>query len=365
MFDSMMRFVKKPEVLGPVAAVMYGTISISITFFNKAVMSVWQFNFGNTMIFFQEICSIFLMYVMRHYGYIKFKDFNKDTARNCVPLALWFVAGVVTSLCALPFLNIPVYNTLRRVSTILVILVDYFWAHKKTPTDETMSVVAMVAGAFVAGYGDLTFNFIGYALALLSCLTNAGYLVWIRETKDKTRCGEFEMMLYNNILSMPVVILLILILEIKDVLAYQYWTNPGFLICFFMSSVLAFLLNYSIFLCSTVNSPLTTSVTGQIKAIVAVIVGLFFFGDVIITPSLLLGLFVSCVGSVYYAVIKYRQSAARRAATTLPTSNPGSSASADTTVEISSQESKTDAAPQETPRDTVTEVLEEQEPKIN
>jgi hypothetical protein len=34
---------------------------------------------------------------------------------------------------------------------------------------------------------------------------------------------------------------------------------------FFASSVLAFLLNYTIFLCSTVNSPLVTSITGQVS----------------------------------------------------------------------------------------------------
>ena len=176
----------------------------------------------------------------------------------------------------------------------------------------------MVAGAVVAYIGDMTFSFVGYALTLASAVACAGYLVCIRFTKERTRCGEFEMMFYNNLLSLPCVAVLVLIFEAKNLVHYQFWTDPGFLLCFLMSSVLAFLLNYFIFLCSTVNSPLTTSVTGQVKAILSVIIGLFFFSDVIITPILLLGLAISCIGSVYYAVIKYRQSQARHAASSLP-----------------------------------------------
>lgn len=192
------------------------------------------------------------------------------------------------------------------------------WLNKKTPTDETVSVLLMVAGAVVAYIGDMTFSFIGYALTLGSAVACAGYLVCIRFTKERTQCGEFEMMFYNNLLSLPFVAVLVILFEAKNLVHYEYWTDPGFILCFLMSSVLAFLLNYFIFLCSTVNSPLTTSVTGQVKAILSVIIGLFFFGDVIITPILLLGLAISCFGSVYYAVIKYRQSQARRAASSLP-----------------------------------------------
>ena len=73
------------------------------------------------------------------------------------------------------------------------------WLNKKTPTDETVSVLLMVAGAVVAYIGDMTFSFIGYALTLGSAVACAGYLVCIRFTKERTQCGEFEMMFYNNL----------------------------------------------------------------------------------------------------------------------------------------------------------------------
>jgi len=317
--SSIVQFFRKPSVLGPFAAFGYGIISISITFFNKAVLSSYDFKFGNALMLAQMIASLCFLPIMRKHGFISYKDPTIAVAKQCVLLALFFVAMVVLSLVALPFVNIPVYNTLRRFSTLLVIIIEHFWLKKDVAKDELASVLLMVAGAVVAYMGDLTFSFIGYTLTILSTIANAGYLVCIRFTKERTKCGEFEMMFYNNVLSIPFVVPLVLGLELDGLIHFQYWLNPGFILCFFMSAVLAFLLNYFLFLCSTVNSPLTTSVTGQVKAILSVVIGLFFFGDVIVTPLLLFGLGISCAGSIYYAVIKYRQAQARAKPSQLPT----------------------------------------------
>ena len=42
-------------------------------------------------------------------------------------MAGFFIAMVVLGLVALPFVNIPVYNTLRRFSTLLVIVIEYLF----------------------------------------------------------------------------------------------------------------------------------------------------------------------------------------------------------------------------------------------
>jgi len=74
---------------------------------------------------------------------------------------------------------------------------------------------------------------------------------------------------------------------------------------------LAFLLNYAIFLCTTVNSALVTSVVGQIKTIATTVIGLFLFGDVIITVMNSVGLCLGVLGSLWYSFIKYEQQRAK------------------------------------------------------
>jgi solute carrier family 35 protein len=47
------------------------------------------------------------------------------------------------------------------------------------PTNISLSVLLVVAGCVVAGLGDLSFDPLGYAYALLSCATQSGYLLLV------------------------------------------------------------------------------------------------------------------------------------------------------------------------------------------
>ncbi|KAH3758731.1 nucleotide sugar transporter family [Pelomyxa schiedti] len=298
---------------GLLVAVVYGTISIAITFFNKAVLSHYDFKWSNTLTLGQMSLAIAFLFTMRAFKLINFPNPTVPTAKTMSPLALFFGGMVVTGLAALRFVNIPIYNTLRRLTTLMVIVGEFVILHKVVPIDEIASVIIMVGGAFVAGYGDLTFTFFGYSLTFLNCLVTAGYLLCIARIKEKTKKNEFEMMLYNNILSLPLILVLVLMFELKEVLNYPYLFDLGFIFCFTMSAVQAFFLNYFIFLCSTMNSPLTTSVTGQIKAIAGSFLGLVILdADVVVTFLLVAGLIVSSGGSIYYGWIKYQQQQARQ-----------------------------------------------------
>eukprot|EP01086_Lenisia_limosa_P003055 TRINITY_DN17239_c0_g1_i2.p1 TRINITY_DN17239_c0_g1~~TRINITY_DN17239_c0_g1_i2.p1 ORF type:complete len:116 (+),score=20.15 TRINITY_DN17239_c0_g1_i2:161-508(+) len=99
--------------------------------------------------------------------------------------------------------------------------------------------------------------------------------------------------------------------ELHEFFEFEYISHPGFIICFLGSCFFALLLNFSVFLCTTYNSALVTSVTGQIKNILTTLVGLFAFGDVIFDAMNLVGLFISTIGSLHYAFIKFQQQQAR------------------------------------------------------
>jgi solute carrier family 35 protein len=43
----------------------------------------------------------------------------------------------------------------------------------------TLAVVLVVTGGVVAGIGDMSFNVMGYTFALLSCTTQAAYLLLV------------------------------------------------------------------------------------------------------------------------------------------------------------------------------------------
>lgn len=81
-----------------------------------------------------------------------------------------------------------------------------------------------------------------------------------------------------------------------------------------LSASQAFLLNLCIFKCTTINSPLATSVTGQIKDILTMGLGLLLFHDVSYHPVNVLGLVVGFCGGAAYSGVSFQEQRARDAA---------------------------------------------------
>ncbi|GJP47674.1 hypothetical protein CLOM_g6850 [Closterium sp. NIES-68] len=85
-----------------------------------------------------------------------------------------------------------------------------------------------------------------------------------------------------------------------------------FLLCFVLSCASAFILNLATYLCTLVNDSLTTSIVGRTKSILQGFGGLFAFGDVLVSPTNLVGLIVNSGGVGWYAYEKYVEARAKQ-----------------------------------------------------
>jgi len=143
-------------------ATLYGLISIFITFFNKAVFSLYNFKGSNTLTLGQIIFSILILRLLKSRGTINFPDFNMSIAKSLFSLSGAFLGMVISGLAALRFVNVPMFGVLRRLTTFLVIVLQYITLRKLVSYAELTSVIVMVLGAVIGGWGDLTFDAWGY-----------------------------------------------------------------------------------------------------------------------------------------------------------------------------------------------------------
>jgi solute carrier family 35 len=133
-------------------------------------------------------------------------------------------------------------------------------------------------------------------------------------------------MYYNTLLSIPLLALYMLTdpaRHVAPVLAFAHWSDPMFIFFFTLSALLGFAINWATYWCTHVNSALTTTVVGCLKNILSTYVGMVLGGDYIYSLANFMGLNVSVLGSVVYAVVKYREEATPRAALPAPVLSGG------------------------------------------
>mmetsp|Transcript_50079 Transcript_50079/g.128902 ORF Transcript_50079/g.128902 Transcript_50079/m.128902 type:complete len:336 (-) Transcript_50079:33-1040(-) len=305
----------RSKFISAFAAVLYGVVSISITFFNKAVLSAYDYPYSNVLTLGQMVCAVIFLVLFKNFKLIDYPSFNTQTAKKAAPLAIAFIAMVVTGLASLGKLSVPMYTALRRSTTLVVMVLEYFMLKKVSSKATWATVALMNVGAAVAAAGDFEFNLEGYVIVFLNGFATAAYLVAVKKVQTATNLRSFGLMLYNNLLSIPFMLLIVMATgEHEGAFEWKHWADMGFVFCFVMSAAQAFLLNYAIFFCTEVNSALTTSITGQMKNIITTLAGLFAFGGVVINTLNLLGLFLSTAASILYAYVKYNESLASQKA---------------------------------------------------
>jgi len=166
----------------------------------------------------------------------------------------------------------------------------------------------IVTGAVIAGYGDVSFDLTGYLFACGSVIAHGAYLVYLSKSRVDSGMEVFGLLFYTSALSWPVVVgVTILDGELMHTLThYDFVNNLELTYSFLITIICGILLNFSIFFCTLVNGPLTTSVLGHVKSLVQTSLGFVLLGGVQITPFLILGCFLNTVGSYWYAYLKYK-----------------------------------------------------------
>lgn len=101
--------------------------------------------------------------------------------------------------------------------------------------------------------------------------------------------------------------------EFELIQKYEYLNSIQFWICFLLSTIFGSVLNYSMFLCTTINSPLTTTVVGHLKNFGTISLGFILFTEIKLHYLNIFGLLINTFGGVYYSYIKWIESKDKKA----------------------------------------------------
>lgn len=302
---------------GAYAAICYMTCAVLLVLFNKAALSSYNFPCANVITLCQMICSCCFLYALRRWKLISFHageapmaDTSKSmvplrTLINTSPLAVTYLLYMLATMESVRGVNVPMYTTLRRTTVVFTMIVEYILVRQKYTPPILGSVAVIVFGAFIAGARDLSFDFYGYLVVFLSNITTAIYLATIARVGKSSGLNSFGLMWCNGIICGPVLLIWTFVRgDLEMTMNFSSLLSPGFLVVLLLSCILAFFLNYSIFLNTTLNSALTQTICGNLKDLFTITLGWIIFGGLPFDILNVIGQLLGFLGSGLYAYYK-------------------------------------------------------------
>mmetsp|Transcript_9728 Transcript_9728/g.59069 ORF Transcript_9728/g.59069 Transcript_9728/m.59069 type:complete len:284 (+) Transcript_9728:196-1047(+) len=271
------------------------------------MFAVWKFDYPLVLVVLQLMLSTLVMYLVAK------PKLELRIAKSVLPLSIVNLFSISAGFMGTQGLNIPMFVALRRFTILFTVIVEYLMFRKRQSVPTLSAVAIMISGALIASVTDLTFSAPGYAAVFINDLLQAAYLVIVKYVKDVDHLGTNGLLFYNSGISvLPLVLFCWVRGDFHEAMAYPYWGSLAFLTSLFSSTCLGLAVGHAMFLCTRVNEPLTTTVTGSIKNLLATVLGAVAFGDYIFNTANAAGLAVSAVGSLWYVVCKTQEASPRQ-----------------------------------------------------
>ncbi|KAJ5888909.1 GDP-mannose transporter [Penicillium taxi] len=317
--------------------------SIMMTVMNKYVLSGLDFNLNFLLLMVQSLVCIAAIQTCKSMGLITYRDFSADEAKKWFPITLLLIGMIYTGSKALQFLSIPVYTIFKNLTIILIAYGEVLWFGGSVTRMTLFSFGLMVLSSIIAAWADIkhavessgdasgkvsTLN-AGYIWMLVNCLCTSSYVLGMRKRIKLTNFKDFDTMFYNNLLSVPILIVATFLVEdwSSANLARNFpeSNRNGIYIAMILSGLSSVFISYTSAWCVRVTSSTTYSMVGALNKLPIAVSGLVFFDAPVTFPSVS-AIAVGFVSGLVYAVAKIKQNAKPRTGV-LPTSNPLVSAS--------------------------------------
>ncbi|WVQ81376.1 GDP-mannose transporter 1 [Cryptococcus sp. DSM 104549] len=314
----------------------YCAASIMMTVVNKYVVSGAHFTMTFLLLAIQSGVCVLAVSTVKRLGFITYRDFDKNDAKAWWPISTLLVAVIYTGSKALQFLSIPVYTIFKNLTIILIAYGEVFMFQGQVTGLTLVSFAFMVGSSVIAAWSDISSAWskaaeldpitgldvavgpvstigglnAGYVWMALNCLVSAAYVLFMRKRIKVTGFKDWDSMYYNNLLSIPVLVIASLVIEDwgSESLSLNFpASNRALLLsAIAFSGAAAVFISYSTAWCVRVCGSTTYSMVGALNKLPVAASGMLFFGDPVNFGNVT-AIGVGGIAGIIYAVAKTNQ----------------------------------------------------------
>lgn len=313
--DNSTQLLRLPKIQNQalLSGLAYCISSCSMILVNKFVLSAYGFNAPIFLMLYQNIVSVTIVSTLSLSGTVPTEPLTWNLIKVWLPVNIIFVGMLITSMFSLKYINVAMLTILKNVANVLTASGETYFFKKQHGTQVWIALMLMIISAVAGGITDLSFHAVGYIWQTLNCFLTASYSLTLRHVMDSakqaTKSGnlnELSMVLLNNILSLPLGIILVLgFNEVHYLLETSLLRMPEFWLVITVSGVLGLGISFTSMWFLRQTSATTYSLVGSLNKIPLSVAGILLFNvrtSIENSLSILFGL----LAGVFFARAKLR-----------------------------------------------------------
>ena len=282
---------------------------------NRILFQNYKFLFNFTLIFLQQVASLIIFTLglsnknfKDKIGELSLTDFSKYKCYY-ISFSLIFIANTFFNFYGNQLVkNISMFLSLKKLTLVMLFFIDFFYGKKKLSCITITCIFLITGGSILVGMDSFSNDYFGYVVVFFNNVTAISYSKYTEVFKKHTKVSNMKLLVYNNYLNIPILILCIFISgEAKRLYIYFTCENNGsegtlygLAMYLSISCIFCAILTASFFISNEKNSSLLTNLLTNTKTIfTSVTLYLFDKAKNKLSIPIFVGLAMGTLGAIF------------------------------------------------------------------
>ena len=301
-------FLKNPYVL----AGMWISTGLALIFFNKVIISVWDFHYPFLLTFLHQIYAVLVTKLLHSYtpllSSVKSDLLTWEVYLRKVPLlALAYSGALVLGNSAIKYLSLSYIQMLKSLSPLGTWFgYTFILGRQKLDYVQLSLVIIICSGTMIASLEETYWSWIGFILQFSAITSDCLRMILMDNLTIDVKLDTLSTLYYMAPLASCFLGLGFLVFESKDFFGIEgggmdmLLASPALSLALLLNASLAMALNCCIVLFITNAGIMTMSLGGIAKDILVVLLSVLLFKHSVITGPQIGGYLLSVLGLATY-----------------------------------------------------------------
>lgn len=225
----------------------------------------------------------------------------RSVLKTWVPAVTMFVGMLISSLSAMEYISVPSVLVFRALTPLVTAVISIPVLGGVPSASEWYSLILIVVGALAYLATDPLISLPGYSWMAVNLVTAAAYHVYVKSVINQLQPSTMDLVLWNNLLSLPILLILGLLLDSPTSALYDIiHIGPSGWAVVSASFLVAGCIAFSGFLLQSNVSPTTATVINHLVKVCTFVASYLLFGDTF-SMWMLIGAVLTLAGTVWYS----------------------------------------------------------------